>query len=125
MLTATTRLQIQCTALQHQQDSRKRRESSVFSLISGLPGLGCYHVPGAWTGLGPTAKLEVTDTPGRVPLVGDFKGLLTVCYVLAGTRVLHPSRPQGFESTFQLASTSPNAGHPNSSLVPKSAASWH
>ena len=89
MLTATTRLQIQCTALQHQQDSRKRRESSVFSLISGLPGLGCYHVPGAWTGLGPTAKLEVTDTPGRVPLVGDFKGLLSATFWLGPESCIH------------------------------------
>ena len=41
---------------------REGEKSGAYSLISALPDLGCYHVPEAWTGLGPTAKLEMIDT---------------------------------------------------------------
>ena len=41
---------------------REGEKSSAYSLISALPDLGCYHVPEAWTGLGPTAELGVVDT---------------------------------------------------------------
>ena len=61
-LTKTTRLQIESTARQHRQDGKKGEESCAYSLISDLPDLGCYHVPGAWAGLGPTAELGVVDT---------------------------------------------------------------
>ena len=51
---------------------RKGEQSSAYSLISDLPDLGCYHVPGAWTGLGPTAELGWLTQPGGVPLVDTF-----------------------------------------------------
>ena len=53
---------------------RKGEKSRASSLISGLPGWGGCHVPGAWTGLGPTAKLGWLTQPGGVPLVDPFKG---------------------------------------------------
>ena len=50
----------------------KGEKGSAYSLISDLPDLECHHVPGAWTGLGPTAELGWLTQPGGMPLVDPF-----------------------------------------------------
>ena len=75
---------------------RKGEKSSAYFLLSDLPDLGCYHIPGAWTGLGPTAELGVADTAWQGPLVWPFSRS-TLSYILAGTRV-----PRGIKAPGDL-----------------------
>ena len=98
---------------------RKGEKSSAYFLID-LPDLGCYHVPGqAWV---PLLNWGWLTQPGRVPLVDPFKDLLSPPFWLGQSPVWHRGL-KGFEGKVQLASTSPGAGDPSSSLVPERAAS--
>ena len=90
-VTTLTRLPIKCTALQHWQDGKKRREKQcLFSYRS--PWLGMLSR--LWTGLVPLLNWGWLTQPGRVPLVDPFKDLLSPTFWL-GPESCVASRPQG------------------------------
>lgn len=94
---------------------RGGQEGSSDLTPSGLPDWGCDPIPGAQTGLGPTAGLGWgPDCLAGCPSLSPFE-TSAVCLVLLGPESRGGSRPQGHAGSGCQASIFPGAGIRSSS----------